>query len=219
MLAESQLMALRAQMNPHFIFNCLNSIQECIVTQKYTEASKYLNKFAKLFRLVLNNSGRNLVTIAEERDVLELYLELELMRFGQGFTYSIEIDPELEDDYVRLPSMLLQPFVENGLWHGLMHKQGDRHMRISFFLIGPEQFACEIEDNGIGRKKSAELRQNSSRTREHESRGIRICEDRIDVLARQGNHAQMEVTDLYDDAGNPTGTLVRIELSTYLYQT
>lgn len=219
MLAESQLMALRAQMNPHFIFNCLNSIQECIVTRKYTEASKYLNKFAKLFRLVLNNSGRNLVTIAEERDVLELYLELELMRFGQGFTYSIEIDPELEDDYVRLPSMLLQPFVENGLWHGLMHKQGDRHMRINFFLIGPEQFACEIEDNGIGRKKSAELRQNSSRTREHESRGIRICEDRIDVLARQGNHAQMEVTDLYDDAGNPTGTLVRIELSTYLYQT
>ena len=219
MLAESQLMALRAQMNPHFIFNCLNSIQECIVTKKYAEASKYLNKFAKLFRLVLNNSGRNLVTIAEERDVLELYLELELMRFGQGFTYTIEMDPELEDDYVRLPSMLLQPFVENGLWHGLMHKQGDRHMRISFFLIGPEQFACEIEDNGIGRKKSAEIRENSSRTREHESRGMRICEDRIDVLARQGNHAQLEVIDRYDAAGNATGTLVRIELSTYLYQT
>lgn len=219
MLAESQLMALRAQMNPHFIFNCLNSIQECIVTSKYTEASKYLNKFAKLFRLVLNNSGRNLVTIAEERDVLELYLELELMRFGQGFTYSIDVDPELEDDYVRLPSMLLQPFVENGLWHGLMHKQGDRHMRISFFPIGPEQFACEIEDNGIGRRRSTEIRQNSARTREHESRGIRICEDRIDVLARQGNHARLEVIDLYDDAGNPAGTLVRIELSTYLYQT
>ncbi len=211
MLAESQLMALRAQMNPHFIFNCLNSIQECIVTSKYTEASKYLNKFAKLFRLVLNNSGRNLVTIAEERDVLELYLELELMRFGQGFTYSIDVDPELEDDYVRLPSMLLQPFVENGLWHGLMHKQGDRHMRISFFPIGPEQFACEIEDNGIGRKRSTEMKQNSARTREHESRGIRICEDRIDVLARQGNHARLEVIDLYDAAGNPAGTLVRIE--------
>ncbi|WP_353719141.1 histidine kinase [Dyadobacter sp. 676] len=219
MLAESQLMALRAQMNPHFIFNCLNSIQECIVTRKYAEASKYLNKFAKLFRLVLNNSSKNLVTIAEERDVLELYLELELMRFGQGFTYSIDVDPELEDDYVRLPSMLLQPFVENGLWHGLMHKEGERHMRISFFLIGPEQFACEIEDNGIGRKKSAEMKQNSSRTREHESRGIRICEDRIDVLARQGNHARLEVIDRYDSAGNPSGTLVRIELSTYLYQT
>ncbi|MCF0074690.1 histidine kinase [Dyadobacter sp. CY261] len=219
MLAESQLMALRAQMNPHFIFNCLNSIQECIVTEKYAEASKYLNKFAKLFRLVLNNSGRNLVTIAEERDVLELYLELELMRFGQGFTYSIDVDSELEDDYVRLPSMLLQPFVENGLWHGLMHKEGTRHMRISFFPIGPEQFACEIEDNGIGRKKSAEMKLNSSRTREHESQGIRICEDRIDVLARQGNHARLEVIDRYDAAGNPSGTLVRIELSTYLYQT
>ncbi|GGM95566.1 hypothetical protein GCM10010967_31240 [Dyadobacter beijingensis] len=219
MLAESQLMALRAQMNPHFIFNCLNSIQECIVMQRYAEASKYLNKFAKLFRLVLNNSGRNLVTIAEERDVLELYLELELMRFGQGFTYSIDIDPELEDDYIRLPSMLLQPFVENGLWHGLMHKEGERHMRISFFLIGPEQFACEIEDNGIGRERSAEMKRNSSRTREHESRGIRICEDRIDVLARQGNHASLQVIDRHDAAGNPAGTLVRIELSTYLYQT
>ncbi|WP_090145646.1 two-component regulator propeller domain-containing protein [Dyadobacter soli] len=219
MLAESQLMALRAQMNPHFIFNCLNSIQECIVTQKYAEASRYLNKFAKLFRLVLNNSGRNLITIAEERDVLELYLELELLRFGGGFSYCIDIDLELEDDYVRLPSMLLQPFVENGLWHGLMHKQGERHMNIRFFLIGPELFACEIEDNGIGRKKSAEIRANSSRTREHESRGIRICEDRIDVLARQGNHASLEVVDRYDADGNPAGTLVRIELSTYLYQT
>ena len=218
MLAESQLMALRAQMNPHFIFNCLNSIQECIVTRKYNEASKYLNKFAKLFRLVLNNSGRNLVTIAEEKDVLELYLELELMRFGQGFTYSIEIDPELEEDYVRLPSMLLQPFVENGLWHGLMHKKGDKHLRISFVPIGTEQFACEIEDNGIGRKKSAEMRENSSRTREHESRGLRICEDRIEVLARQGNHARLEIIDQYDTDGDPAGTLVRIELSTYLYQ-
>ena len=186
--------------------------------RKYNEASKYLNKFAKLFRLVLNNSGRNLVTIAEEKDVLELYLELELMRFGQGFTYSIEIDPELEEGYVRLPSMLLQPFVENGLWHGLMHKKGDKHLRISFVPIGTEQFACEIEDNGIGRKKSAEMKENSSRTREHESRGLRICEDRIEVLARQGNHARLEIIDRYDADGDPAGTMVRIELSTYLYQ-
>ena len=85
MLAESQLMALRAQMNPHFVFNCLNSIQECIVTQKYGEASKYLNKFSKLFRMVLNNSGKNLVTIDEEKEVLELYLELEQMRFEKSF--------------------------------------------------------------------------------------------------------------------------------------
>ncbi|MEO7523192.1 MAG: histidine kinase, partial [Ferruginibacter sp.] len=124
MLAESQLMALRAQMNPHFVFNCLNSIQECIVTEKYGEASKYLNKFSKLFRTVLNNSGKKLVAIDEEKEVLELYLQLEQMRFEQSFSYEMIVDEELEMDEVLLPSMLLQPYVENALWHGLMHKDG-----------------------------------------------------------------------------------------------
>jgi ligand-binding sensor domain-containing protein/putative methionine-R-sulfoxide reductase with GAF domain len=216
MLAESQLMALRAQMNPHFVFNCLNSIQECIVTQKYGEASKYLNKFAKLFRLVLNNSGRNLVTVEEEREVLELYLELEQMRFEQSFSYIIMMDDGLEEDQVFLPSMLVQPYVENALWHGLMHKNGHRELTVEFRKIDEEVFLCRIEDNGIGRRKSFELKQEIGKLKRHESKGLKISKDRIDLLQRQGNHARLNITDKYDSDGKATGTLIEIELSTYL---
>ena len=216
MLAESQLMALRAQMNPHFVFNCLNSIQECIVTQKYGEASKYLNKFSKLFRMVLNNSGKNLVTVEEEREVLELYLELEQMRFENSFCYTINVDETLEEDQISLPSMLVQPYVENALWHGLMHKNGERKLTIEFKRIDEETFLCRIEDNGIGRKKSFEQKEKNSKSKRHESKGLGISKDRIDLLQRQGNHASLAITDKYNADGQATGTLVEIELSTYL---
>jgi putative methionine-R-sulfoxide reductase with GAF domain len=216
MLAESQLMALRAQMNPHFVFNCLNSIQECIVTEKYGEASMYLNKFSKLFRMVLSNSGKKLVTIAEEKEVLELYLELELMRFEKSFEYQIIIDEELDADEVLIPSMLVQPYVENALWHGLMHKAGGRKLYIEFKMISEEVFACIVEDNGIGRKKSFELKAEQSKSRRHESKGLAISKDRLDVLQKQGYHADLQIIDKEDDNGNAAGTKIIIELSTEL---
>ncbi|KAA6440852.1 GAF domain-containing protein [Dyadobacter flavalbus] len=186
MLADSQLMALRAQMNPHFVFNCLNSIQECIITEKYPEASKYLNKFSKLFRMVLNNSDKNLVTIKEEEDVLHLYLQLEQMRFENSFSYQILVDDELETEEIVLPSMLLQPYVENALWHGLMHKDGDRTLTISFNKINEDIFECRIEDNGIGRKKSYEIKEYNSKVKRHKSKGLQISKDRLDILQKQG---------------------------------
>ena len=216
MLAESQLMALRAQMNPHFVFNCLNSIQECIVTNKYREATTYLNKFSRLFRMVLNNSGKNLVTLGEERNVLELYLELEYMRFENKFSYVIYMDEELESDEILIPSMLLQPYVENALWHGLMHKEGDRVLMIRFEKICEDIFSCSIDDNGIGRQRSFELKERQSKTKRHESKGLGISSDRLDVLRRQGYHAQLQITDKYNSAGEPAGTNVNIELSTFL---
>jgi sensor histidine kinase YesM len=215
MLAESQLMALRAQMNPHFVFNCLNSIQECIVTQKYGEASKYLNKFSKLFRMVLNNSGKNLVTLNEEKEVLELYLELEQMRFEKSFTYVIKIDEELEMEEILIPSMLLQPYVENALWHGLMHKDGDRKLIIEFEKLGEDVFRCTIDDNGIGRQRSFDLKAQQSKAKRHESKGLKISKDRIDVLQRQGYHASLEIIDKIDK-GVAGGTAVVVELSTFL---
>ncbi len=216
MLAESQLMALRAQMNPHFIFNCLNSIQECIVTEKYGEASMYLNKFSKLFRMVLNNSDKALISVEEEKKVLELYLELEQMRFEENFSFEIILDQELEDDEIVLPSMLVQPYVENALWHGLMHKTGERKLTIEFSRIGEDKFKCSIEDNGIGRKKSFELKHQTSKSRQHVSKGLRISKDRLDLIQRQGNHSNLRITDKYDADGKATGTLVEIELSAYL---
>ena len=216
LLAESQLMALRAQMNPHFVFNCLNSIQECIVTQKYGEASKYLNKFSKLFRMVLNNSGKNLVALSEEKEVLELYLELEQMRFEKSFCYEMQVDEELEMDDILIPSMLVQPYVENALWHGLMHKDGERKLTITFKRISEDIFLCVIDDNGIGRKKSFELKEQQSKAKRHESKGLRISKDRIDVLQKQGFHALLEIVDKYDEQNTGAGTKVIIELSTFL---
>ena len=216
MLAESQLMALRAQMNPHFVFNCLNSIQECIVTEKYGEASKYLNKFSKLFRMVLNNSGRNLVTLQEEQEVLELYMQLEQMRFEKSFTYEILVDEDLEEDDIQIPSMLLQPYVENALWHGLMHSPRKRHLSIQFNRLNEEVMECLIDDNGVGRRKSFELKKQNSKSKRHESKGLQISQDRLDLLQRQGQHARVLITDKYDGDNNSTGTLITIELSTFL---
>lgn len=216
MLAESQLMALRAQMNPHFVFNCLNSIQECIVTQKYGEASNYLNKFSKLFRMVLNNSGKNLVSLEEEKEVLQLYLELEQMRFEKSFSFEIKIDEDLDTDEILIPSMLIQPYAENALWHGLMHKDGKRILTIEFKKINEDVFSCIIDDNGIGRKRSFELKEGQSKAKRHESKGLKISMDRIDVLQKQGYHARLDIIDKTDAAGEPEGTRVVIELSTYL---
>lgn len=214
--AESQLMALRAQMNPHFVFNCLNSIQECIVTQKYGEASLYLNKFAKLFRSVLNNSGKVYVTLAEEIEVLDLYLTLEHMRFEKSFTYSIHTHEELETEEILVPSMLLQPYVENALWHGLMHKEGDRKLCIAFNKKGEDVFECVIEDNGIGRKKALELKEQQSKTKRHVSRGMTISKDRIELLQKQGQHAVLSIIDKHTGSGEAAGTKVVVELSAFL---
>ena len=216
MLAESQLLALRAQINPHFVFNCLNSIQECIVMKKYGEASLYLNKFAKLFRSVLNNSGRILITLAEEIEVLELYLSLEHMRFERSFSYHIQAEEDLEADEIMIPSMLLQPYVENALWHGLMHKNGDRQLNICFKKLDEDVFQCVVDDNGIGRKKALELKAHQTGTRPHVSRGMKISSDRMEVLKKQGEHAELKIIDKKDETGEAAGTKVIIELSNYL---
>ncbi|MCF2490299.1 histidine kinase [Dyadobacter sp. CY347] len=215
-LAESQLMALRAQMNPHFVFNCLNSIQECIVSEKFKEASKYLNLFAKLFRNLLNNSGKTLVTIDDERDILEYYLQLEEMRFSNSFTYEIRFDEDLEDEGIMIPSLLVQPYVENALWHGLMHSKLKRKLLVEFKKINEDIFECRIEDNGIGRKKSFELKALNNRPKFYESKGLGISSDRLAVLNRQGHHAEVEFIDKVHENGEAAGTLVIVRLSTYL---
>lgn len=216
LLADSQLMALRAQMNPHFVFNSLNSIQECIVTGKHGDASLYLNKFSKLFRALLENSSKPLITLAEEIEVLELYLQLEHMRFEGSFEYQVEADEDLEAEEILIPSMLLQPFVENALWHGLMHKEGERSLTIAFECLPGDLFRCTIDDNGIGRKKAAELKAARSSGKSHISRGMQITADRIALMQRRGQSASLNIIDKYDGAGEPAGTQVVLELSAYL---
>ena len=129
-LAELEGKALRAQMNPHFIFNSLNAIQECVVSGKIDAAYDYLARFSKLLRMVLNNSEKDLVSLQEEIDMLNIYLELESLRFKDSFSYEINIAPNIETEMSEVPPLLLQPYIENAIWHGLMHKEGEKKLRI-----------------------------------------------------------------------------------------
>jgi hypothetical protein len=158
----TELRALRSQMNPHFLYNCINSIKFYIVKNEPEQASIYLNKFSKLIRKILNNSQYEFISLEEELQTLELYLEMEKLRFGDKMNYKIDIEPSLETTFIKVPTMLIQPFLENAIWHGLMQKSENngllnlnvREWKEDFLLI-------EVEDNGVGRKMAAELKSKS----------------------------------------------------------
>jgi hypothetical protein len=209
-MAKNELKALRAQMNPHFVFNSLNSIQHFILTNKSADAGKYLNKFARLMRVILNNSEKSLITIREELEYLVLYLDLEEMRFEGKFTTSVDISEDIDIDYYEIPAMLLQPYVENAILHGLTPKQtGGGKLEISMRLKA-NTIICSITDNGIGREKAREMRQLSNR-KEHTSLGMKITHDRLELINRlNGSQLSLTITDLYNDDGTAAGTRVDI---------
>jgi ligand-binding sensor domain-containing protein len=211
MMNESRLMAIRAQMNPHFIFNSLNSIQECIVMQDFDTAYQYLSKFSKLLRQVLNNSEKNFIPLKDEIEVNELYLELESLRFKKSFSYHFEIDEKIDTEAVQFPSLMLQPFIENAVWHGLMHKQGEKKLSISFQAEN-NHLVCIIEDNGIGREKAAEIKKNKLGARYLESKGTKLSEQRLQLLNESGQtRAKIHFEDLKSGAGEAAGTKVILE--------
>jgi tetratricopeptide (TPR) repeat protein len=206
---ESELKALRSQMNPHFIFNALNSIQEYIVQNEKKLAGKYLGKFADLMRLYLQHSQARTITLQQEIDALKLYLELEKLRFEDTLDYSLEIT-EGTDTEIKIPSLLIQPYVENALKHGLLHKKEDRELRISF--NGDErneELICEVVDNGIGREQSKKINQNNNPT--HKPFAIGANEQRINLL----NHGlkrqiTLSIEDRVNENGEPSGTHVKM---------
>jgi LytS/YehU family sensor histidine kinase len=198
-LSETRMQALRAQMNPHFIFNSLNSIQECVVTGKNDEAVSYLSKFSRLVRMILQNSSKEEITLSAEIDSINLYLEVESLRFSKDFSYVLEVDPVLETELIRMPPMLVQPFVENALWHGLAHKEGEKSLVVRFHEW-QNQLVCEVEDNGIGRNK-AQLFSHKN----HQSVGMKNTSERLGLL---GANASVEIIDLPGDSG--TKVILRI---------
>ncbi len=207
-IIQNELKALRAQMNPHFLFNSLNSIQHYIIANKDEEAMLYLNKFARLMRMILTNSEKASITLREEIDSLNLYLELEAMRFNNKFEYTFEIDPELDIDYESIPSMLLQPYVENAVLHGLTPKKerGNLIIRIAY---REKYIVCSIIDDGVGRNYARE--QKINQTREHRSMGMKITSDRLRLLNRMNQSAlSVKITDLKNDQGLAIGTKVDI---------
>lgn len=206
-LLQVESKALRAQMNPHFIFNCLNSIKSLIQEAANQQAVHYLNLFSKFIRNILQNSEEKQITLEEELNMARLYIEMEKLRFEKSFTYKIEIDPTVDTSFFRVPPMILQPFLENAIWHGLMHKKGEREIKLEIKAEG-EGVKCIVEDNGIGREQAAAL--NLSRQHQHRSFGTRLILDRLQVNKDLFNSHFM--VDIIDKMVNSRAAGTRVEL-------
>jgi len=206
LVSETEMKALRAQMNPHFIFNSLNSISTYIQKNELKKADNYLVKFARLMRLILENSEHPEISLKKDLDALELYMQLEQLRLKDGFNYTVDIDKKIDTENTLIPPLLLQPFVENSIWHGISS--------ISNGLITVkieqrnDQLYCTVEDNGIGRSNSAKQKTNNQN---HRSLGMKITQSRIDILKQTKNvHASVHIFDL--DEGTRVETILPLVL-------
>ena len=210
---ELEMQALRSQMNPHFIFNSLNSINRFILQNNKTQASEYLTKFSRLVRLILQNSQSPLILLESELNALNLYLELEALRFDNHFNYKITVDKELDTLAIKVPPLLIQPYVENAIWHGLMHKEERGNLDIQLYDEN-DMLCCKITDDGVGRKKATELKSKSAPA--HKSMGMQITASRIAIMnqdKQSGTH--IKITDLVLPDGKPGGTEVLLKIPVY----
>jgi tetratricopeptide (TPR) repeat protein len=205
-----EMQALRAQMNPHFIFNCLSSIN-CFILENETEkASDYLTRFSRLIRMVLTNSEKPLITLDEELKMLKLYLDMERLRFENSFDYNITYTNDVEAGTVLVPPLLLQPFCENAIWHGLMNKEGQGHLNITIRKEN-EFLNCVITDDGIGRAKAGEL--NSGSATKERSMGLKITTERLSLFNQDKEvNTFYEIDDVLDENGVVAGTKVSIKI-------
>jgi len=210
-IAQVEMSALRAQMNPHFVFNCLNSINRFILLNDPETASGYLTKFSRLIRLILDNSRTETVPLDKELEALRLYIDMETMRFDGRFSYQITVDPNVQTEHREVPPLLIQPYVENAIWHGLMQKKEPGMLWIRIF----EQnniLHIEVEDNGIGRVKAHAIKSKSAVT--HKSHGMQVTAERLDIIRNlYGMEANVAIEDLQTESGSAAGTLVKITIS------
>jgi streptogramin lyase len=207
-IAEVEMSSLRAQMNPHFMFNSLNSINNFILKNDPDNASNYLTKFSRLMRLILDNSRSEWVQLENELKALQLYIELEAVRFDHAFNYSIEVTQDVNPETVMVPPLIIQPYVENAIWHGLLHRK-EPGGRIDIKLWKNNgSFYIEIEDNGVGRDEAKRLK--SKTATKQKSHGMKITAERIEVVNKIYNvDAGVTISDLGDKMGN-SGTSVLI---------
>lgn len=206
---ELRMQALRAQMNPHFIFNALNSINNFILNNDSAVASRYLTKFSRLIRLMLHHSQSSLITLQDELDALKIYIEIEQLRFGNRFDYSIYIPYELDPSSYKVPPLIIQPFVENAIWHGLLRKKDKGLLAIEFFIQEKNVF-CRIVDDGVGRNKTAEVK--TAVETNHKSLGMEITAERIHKAEKNGTYVPINILDRMNADGTPGGTVVTVQL-------
>lgn len=208
-LTTSQLAAIKAQMNPHFMYNTLNSIQDLILKSDIKNTNYYLSRFSSLMRKILDASQSNDIVLEEEIEILELYLSLEKLRFGDDFTYEINIDKAIDIHRTHLPSIIIQPFIENAIKHGLLHKKGLKQVKVDFELI-ENTLVCFITDNGVGRKKAAEIKERSPI--KHNSFATRATEKRLELInSDRKAPILLEIID-WEEAGLATGTKVVLKV-------
>lgn len=207
-MVAAQLTALKAQMNPHFLFNTMNSIQDLILQQDFKSTNYYLSKFSTLMRMILTNSEKSEVEISEEITMLGLYLQLEKLRFGDEFSYTIECEESLQSSGCKVPPMIIQPFIENAIKHGLLHKRGEKVLSI-VFKEEQDTVLCEIVDNGIGREASMKI--NQRQRQQHVSFSTQATDERLGLLEDfYGRPYQLEIIDLKEN-DEAIGTKVIIQ--------
>jgi ligand-binding sensor domain-containing protein len=207
---ELEQKALQLQMNPHFIFNSLNSIQSFILNNNVDKAVNYLSKFSQLMRMILANSREPEISVQDEIKALNYYLELEKLRFDNKFDYFITVDKGIDAEFVALPPMIIQPYVENAILHGINHLKDKGKISITFVLQN-QNIICTIDDNGVGREKAAEIERTSGLT--HKPRGIMIINERIDLINKQNiEDINIKILDLKDSSGLAIGTRIVITL-------
>lgn len=213
-LLELEAKALSAQMNPHFIFNCMNSIKSLIQKNEQTQAITYLTTFSKLIRTIFNNSDEREITLYDELETCRLYTQLERMRLNNKFAYDFTVDETIDIKSVRIPALIIQPFIENAIWHGIMPKETGGTLIVAVDKIG-DNIRCIIDDNGIGRNLSTQIKSDSE-SAAHKSKGVRLTQSRLhlDNLLNE-RKASVDIIDKKDKFGRATGTRVVIQLTEY----
>jgi hypothetical protein len=211
LMAEYQISALQAQMNPHFIFNAINTIQGYILEKSEEEAYNYLAKFGKLIRAVLHHSQEKVLLLEHELEVLNLYVELEQLRFDQCFDYELTLSERVFPEDLYLPGMILQPYVENAIWHGIVNLRGSRRGKLQIHMDCENNvLVVTIKDNGIGRKMAMSF----NKDRRHKSVGMQLTGERIQVMNQLHGYetASVTITDLPDENGAAAGTRVEVRI-------
>lgn len=204
---EMEMKVIKAQMNPHFIFNSMNSIQQLMLSDNVENANKYLVKFSRLLRKILESNTEEFISIDNEIDILNKYIEIESLRFKHSFRYEIIADPRFKGSNIRIPQMLIQPFVENAIWHGLLPKKDNGKLTITFEYINKEILSCTIDDAGVGRSSSASIESIGK----NKSLGILFITQRLELMKKiWGGDYNLTITDKTDSEGIASGTQIKI---------
>ncbi len=204
---------LRSQMNPHFLFNSLNSIKLYIINNEKKNAVHYLNKFSKLVRKILEASSVKEISLADELETVELYMNIENIRFNNEIQFKAAIDAGIDPHLIKIPSLILQPFLENALWHGLSSKSGEKRIDLQVSRENKNFILITITDNGVGREEAEKVKQ--SKVLQRKSVGIAITRERLANFSKDyQNSFQVEIIDLYSETQKARGTSVKLHIPT-----